>query len=80
MQSISKLGTDVLVIGAGMAGIMAAIEASDSGAKVTIVSKGPFGRDGAATWMAWLGLSSSLVSTGQSGSTCHRYDQGRPVS
>lgn len=37
----NKIQTDVLVAGAGLAGIMAAISAARSGAKVTIVSSGP---------------------------------------
>jgi len=36
MRSINKFTTDVLVIGAGLAGIMAAIEVSDSGTEVAI--------------------------------------------
>lgn len=47
--------TDVLVIGAGIAGCRAAIEARDLNAKVVIVTKGIFGKDCAATWMACLG-------------------------
>ena len=38
--------TDVLVIGGGMAGLFAAVKASDAGAKVTIVSKGRLGSSG----------------------------------
>lgn len=60
MQSLGRHRTDVLVIGAGVAGIMSAIEASDSGAKVSIVSKGPFGSDGAASWMAGGGFNVAL--------------------
>ncbi|MDY7035621.1 MAG: FAD-binding protein [Thermodesulfobacteriota bacterium] len=58
----SRTSTDVLVIGAGLAGIMAAIEASDSGSEVIIISKGPFGIDGAATWMAGWGFQAALYS------------------
>lgn len=38
--------TDVLIIGTGAAGCRAAIEAAEYGARVTIVSKGVFGRSG----------------------------------
>ena len=46
------LTADVLVIGGGAAGSLAAIRARESGADVALVSKGAFGRDGASTWMA----------------------------
>ncbi|MDY7035362.1 MAG: FAD-dependent oxidoreductase, partial [Thermodesulfobacteriota bacterium] len=62
MLSENRISTDVLVIGAGLAGIMAAIEASDSGSEVIIISKGPFGSDGAATWMAGWGFQAALYS------------------
>ncbi|MFC2014276.1 FAD-binding protein, partial [Chloroflexota bacterium] len=52
--------TDVLIIGAGMAGIRAAIEAADGDVNVTLVTKGAFCRDGAATWMAGEGYSVAL--------------------
>ena len=39
-------GSDVLVIGGGMAGLFAAVKAHDSGAKVLVVSKGCFGSSG----------------------------------
>lgn len=38
--------TDVLVIGGGMAGLFAAVKASDAGAKVMMVSKGRLGSSG----------------------------------
>ena len=47
--------TDVLIIGAGIAGCRAAIEASDLGVKVIVTTKGVFGKDCAATWMAEVG-------------------------
>jgi len=50
------LAVDVLVVGAGVAGIFAAIEARDQGADVLLVTKGIFGRDGAATWTAGYGF------------------------
>ncbi|HLA29166.1 MAG TPA: FAD-binding protein, partial [Syntrophales bacterium] len=52
--------TDVLVIGGGIAGIRAAIEAHDNGADVILANKGPFGRDGAAVWMAGAGFQAAL--------------------
>lgn len=47
--------TDVLITGAGIAGCRAAIEAHDSGAKVLLTTKGVFGKDCGATWMASAG-------------------------
>jgi succinate dehydrogenase/fumarate reductase flavoprotein subunit len=52
--------TDVLVIGGGIAGIRAAIEAHDAGAGVVLANKGCFGRDGAAVWMAGWGFQAAL--------------------
>lgn len=51
---------DVLVIGGGIAGIRAAIEAHDNGASVVLANKGSFGRDGAAVWMAGWGFQAAL--------------------
>lgn len=56
----SVVKADVLVIGAGIAGIFAAIEANDLGADVTLITKGLLGQDGAATWMAGYGLQAAL--------------------
>ena len=39
---ISKISTDVLVVGSGAAGAMAAIKAMAEGAEVLVVTKGPF--------------------------------------
>ncbi|MFH1003506.1 MAG: FAD-binding protein, partial [Chloroflexota bacterium] len=47
--------TDVLILGAGRAGIRAAVEAHDLGADVTLVTKGAFGRDASISWMAEVG-------------------------
>ncbi|MBI4321598.1 MAG: FAD-binding protein [Chloroflexi bacterium] len=47
-----QINTDVLVIGSGVGGLMAAIYARDLGADVVITTKGAFGKDGAASWMA----------------------------
>ena len=44
--------TDVLVIGSGIAGIRAAIEAAEQGANVILTTKGALCKDGAASWMA----------------------------
>lgn len=52
--------TDVLVIGGGIAGIRAAIEASERGAEVTLINKGAFCKDGAAVWMAGNGFQAAL--------------------
>jgi succinate dehydrogenase/fumarate reductase flavoprotein subunit len=52
--------TDVLVIGGGIAGIRAAIEASERGADVILTNKGAFCKDGAAAWMAGNGFQAAL--------------------
>jgi succinate dehydrogenase/fumarate reductase flavoprotein subunit len=52
--------TDVLVIGAGAAGLKAAIEAENEGVNVIIANKGVMGRDGAAVWMAGWGFQAAL--------------------
>jgi succinate dehydrogenase/fumarate reductase flavoprotein subunit len=51
MQSLSieKLKTDVLVIGAGAGGMMAAISAADEGVDVTLCEKGNARRSGGIT-------------------------------
>jgi aspartate oxidase len=46
MQNINYVKTDVLVIGGGIAGMMAAIAAKGTVPKVTIVSKGPVAKSG----------------------------------
>ncbi len=56
----ARLQCDVLVVGAGMAGLTAAIEAAERGASVTVITKGPVTRDGAASWMAGSGFSAAL--------------------
>jgi fumarate reductase (CoM/CoB) subunit A len=60
MKKYAVEKTDVLIIGAAIAGIRAAIEAHDQGAQVTILNKGSFGRDGASTWMAGYGFAAAL--------------------
>lgn len=60
-QSISdfnRIETDVLIIGAGGAGLRASIEAYDNGAKVTVLSKSLLGK--AHTVMAEGGVAASL--------------------
>ena len=53
MISSEAIETDVLVIGAGLAGAFAAIKAKASGAKkVTLISKGTLGKDGISTFAA----------------------------
>jgi succinate dehydrogenase/fumarate reductase flavoprotein subunit len=52
--------TDVLVIGAGIAGMFAALQAREHGADVILVNKGIIGSDGASTWMAGPGFQVAL--------------------
>jgi succinate dehydrogenase/fumarate reductase flavoprotein subunit len=52
--------TDVLVIGGGIAGIRAAIEASEQNVSVILANKGQVGKDGAAVWMAGGGYQVAL--------------------
>lgn len=47
-------GTDLLVVGAGVAGLAAALTAADAGARVVILSKGPL--DVSASWLAQGGV------------------------
>jgi len=58
MSRIEKdcLSVDVLIVGAGVAGITAAIEAQQQGVDALLVTKGAFGRDGAATWTSGYGF------------------------
>lgn len=51
---------DVLIVGAGIAGIRAAIEADARGAGVVLTTKGVFGKDGAAVWMAGSGYQAAM--------------------
>ena len=41
---VEQLSTDVVVVGAGAAGLMAALAARDAGADVLLLSKGPLGK------------------------------------
>ncbi len=47
-------GTDLLVVGAGVAGLAAALTAADAGARVVVLSKGPL--DVSASWLAQGGV------------------------
>ncbi len=58
-KKFSELKTDILIIGAGGAGLRAAIEAHDAGANVTIVSKSLLGK--AHTVMAEGGIAASIA-------------------
>ena len=60
---MEKLHSDVLVIGGGLAGLMAAIAAGSLGRKVTIVSKGQVGRTG-NTLVSGAGISSATHDPG----------------
>jgi|GEM_PF-6049588 len=53
--------TDVLIIGAGAAGIRAAIEVSKQKTDVILTTKGPLCRDGAATWLEMLSKLPSIL-------------------
>ncbi|OPY78731.1 MAG: Succinate dehydrogenase flavoprotein subunit [Syntrophorhabdus sp. PtaU1.Bin058] len=52
--------TDVLIIGGGIAGIRAAIEAAGQHVDVVLANKGQVGKDGAAVWMAGGGYQAAL--------------------
>lgn len=46
MKITERLQTDVLVIGAGSAGLRAALAAAEAGSRVIIINKGPVGKSG----------------------------------
>lgn len=50
--AIRRLETDVLVIGGGLAGIFAALRASEAGLRVTLLDKGTIGCSGMSPWAA----------------------------
>ena len=60
MLDCEIIKTDVLIVGAGAAGITAAIRAYDEGVKVLLITSGPLGRDSATTWMAGGGFQCAL--------------------
>ena len=55
--------TDVLVVGAGSAGIMAAIRAQEGGAEVLMTTSGALGKDSAVTWMTGGGFQCASLFT-----------------
>ncbi|MDP2718702.1 MAG: FAD-binding protein, partial [Dehalococcoidia bacterium] len=57
---METINADVLIIGTGMAGVNAAVEAKKSGVEPVLVNKGLLGKDGAATWMAGWGFSTPI--------------------
>ncbi len=60
MSPIKSIETDVLIVGSGIAGIRAAIEADKAGAEVVLTTKGAFGKDGAAVWMGGSGYQAAI--------------------
>jgi succinate dehydrogenase/fumarate reductase flavoprotein subunit len=60
MSESRHLETDVFIIGGGIAGIRAAIEASRQGTRVLLANKGYVGQDGAVVWMAGGGYQAAL--------------------
>jgi succinate dehydrogenase/fumarate reductase flavoprotein subunit len=54
------IDTDVLVVGAGAAGVMAAVRAREEGANVLLITSGQLGRDSAVTWMTGGGFQCAL--------------------
>lgn len=60
MKEENCIDTDVLVVGGGIAGIRAVLEASHQGANVILANKGYLGQDGAAVWMAGGGYQAAL--------------------
>lgn len=60
MKEVNIIESDVLVLGGGIAGIRASIEASKQGVNVVLANKGYLGQDGAAVWMAGGGYQAAL--------------------
>src|SRR3972149_3584640 len=60
MKQIQQHKTDVLILGAGIAGIRAAIEAAEQKVDLILINKGAFCKDGAAAWMAGNGFQAAL--------------------
>ncbi|MDY7036756.1 MAG: FAD-binding protein [Thermodesulfobacteriota bacterium] len=56
MSENKVLKTDVLIIGVGASGILAAIRAQEEGADALLITSGALGRDSSITWMAGGGL------------------------
>ena len=59
-MSAEIIETDVLVVGVGAAGVMAATRAQEAGADVLLITSGQLGRDSAVTWMAGGGFQAAL--------------------
>ncbi len=53
---IREIETDILIIGGGMAGCMAAIKAGETGLSVTMVEKGAVARSGCTPWASSLAV------------------------
>src|SRR5437660_7973715 len=68
-----RVETDVLVIGSGAAGMYAAIEAAQSGARVLLVDRSLIGRGG-ATVMAQMTVAVALGSQTPDHWACHLHD------
>ena len=47
---MEKIQTDILIIGGGLGGMMAALEASKTSSSILMVSKGKIGKSGATVW------------------------------
>jgi succinate dehydrogenase/fumarate reductase flavoprotein subunit len=60
MRDANTIETDVLIIGGGIAGIIASLQASESGVNVVLANKGYLGQDGAAVWMAGGGYQAAI--------------------
>jgi succinate dehydrogenase/fumarate reductase flavoprotein subunit len=73
MTETMHVETDVLVIGAGAAGMYAAIEAAQSGASVLLLDRSLIGRSG-ATVMAQMTVAVALGSSTGDHWTCHLHD------
>ncbi|MDP2643978.1 MAG: FAD-binding protein [Desulfobacterales bacterium] len=59
-MKIETMEADVLIVGAGSAGIMAAIRAQEKGARVLLITNGALGKDSAVTWMTGGGFQCAL--------------------
>lgn len=68
MQTLSVVKTDILIIGGGIAGMMAALSARSHGCKIAVVSKAPVGRSG-NTLVSGGGISSATDEPGNDADT-----------
>ena len=73
------LCTDILVIGAGAAGMSAALSAAGAGARVLLLDRSLIGRGG-ATIMAQMTVAAALGEEVPDSAEAHlvRHDRGRP--